>query len=138
MKAITISQPFASLIADGKKWVENRTWPTNHRGEIAIHAGKGTQYLDRNELKEHPTGAVVAIAQLVACERLGKIRTLGMSLADQFGAIGESQRTWQEAMLHRHAEGPWCWILEEVKKLDQPILATGKQGLWTWDGGLMQ
>jgi len=52
MKALTISQPYASLIASGEKWVENRSWPTGYRGPLAIHAGKGTQYLDRRELAE--------------------------------------------------------------------------------------
>lgn len=52
MKALTISQPYASLIANGEKWIENRRWETLYRGKLAIHAGKGTQYLDRDELRE--------------------------------------------------------------------------------------
>jgi len=52
MKALTISQPFASLIASGSKFVENRTWPTSYRGPLAIHAGKGTQYMTRREMSE--------------------------------------------------------------------------------------
>lgn len=47
MKALTISQPFASLIASGEKWIENRIWYTSYRGPLAIHAGKGLQYLSR-------------------------------------------------------------------------------------------
>ncbi|MEO8269199.1 MAG: ASCH domain-containing protein, partial [Aureliella sp.] len=73
MKAITISQPFATLIASGEKWIENRTWPTSHRGRIAIHAGLGKQYLNKKELEEYPTGCIVAIGKLVACERIKKI-----------------------------------------------------------------
>lgn len=38
MKAITIKQPFASLIVDGIKDIENRTWKTNFRGTVLIHA----------------------------------------------------------------------------------------------------
>lgn len=38
MKAITVQQPPASLIAEGVKWVETRSRPTNIRGRIAIHA----------------------------------------------------------------------------------------------------
>ena len=40
MKAITIKQPYASLIVEGIKDIENRTWKTNYRGRILIHAGK--------------------------------------------------------------------------------------------------
>ena len=40
MRAITIQQPWASLIMAGIKTVENRTWATSHRGRLAIHAGR--------------------------------------------------------------------------------------------------
>ena len=39
MKALTIMQPWASLIACGAKTIETRSWPTKYRGPIAIHAG---------------------------------------------------------------------------------------------------
>jgi activating signal cointegrator 1 len=60
--ALTISQPFAELICTGEKCVENRTWETLYHGPLAIHAGKGTQYLSRRELAGYPTGCVVAVA----------------------------------------------------------------------------
>ena len=41
MKTLTINQPFATLIVEGLKEYEFRTWKTNYRGEILIHAGKG-------------------------------------------------------------------------------------------------
>lgn len=40
MKALTIHQPWASLIAAGVKTIETRSWSTRHRGPLAIHAGK--------------------------------------------------------------------------------------------------
>lgn len=40
MKALSIRQPWAWLIVNGYKDVENRTWPTNFRGRFLIHAGK--------------------------------------------------------------------------------------------------
>lgn len=44
MKALTIWEPWASLIVDGIKDVENRSWKTNHRGVILIHAGKSVDW----------------------------------------------------------------------------------------------
>ncbi len=41
MKVLTIKQPYASLIAEGIKEYEFRTWKTNYRGEFLVHAGKG-------------------------------------------------------------------------------------------------
>jgi hypothetical protein len=40
VKAITLQQPWASLIALGAKSVETRSWSTAYRGPLAIHAGK--------------------------------------------------------------------------------------------------
>jgi hypothetical protein len=83
MKAITILQPFASLIACGAKKIETRSWPTKYRGPIAIHAGAKpldtTSYFDRElyrfcdalglpdiySFTQLPHGAVIAIADLV-------------------------------------------------------------------------
>jgi len=41
VKALTLTQPWASLVALGAKLIETRSWQTSHRGRIAIHAGQG-------------------------------------------------------------------------------------------------
>lgn len=81
MKVITIRQPWATLIALGEKKFETRSWSTNYREELAIHAGKS---LDRQAcldsrinkvLNKHgiifmsdlPVGAIIAIVQLTEC-----------------------------------------------------------------------
>lgn len=128
MKALTISQPFASLIADGEKLVENRTWETRYRGRLAIHAGKGLQYLTRAEAEDYPRGCVVAIAELFACMPLESMRQISRSQS-----IQRSSLTIGEVLDHEHTEGPWCWILRDVRKLDQPIPCTGAQSIWNWD-----
>lgn len=43
MRALTIRQPFALLIVDGIKPIENRTWSTNYRGPLLIHAARKPQ-----------------------------------------------------------------------------------------------
>lgn len=124
MKALTISQPYASLIADGEKWIENRRWETKYRGPLAIHAGKGTQYMTGAQLTTYPSG-VLAVCELAACFRLADLDLLGERLA-AFGLTVEDVRR------HEHAEGPWCWLLRNVRKLERPAMAQGKQGLWDW------
>ncbi len=127
MKALTISQPYASLIADGEKWVENRTWETNYRGPLAIHAGKGTQYLTRAELAEYPNGCIVAVANLFAC--MPRPSMISMSRHQKIQA---SDLTLGKVLDHEHCEGPWCWILRDVRKLREPIPCKGSQGIWFW------
>ena len=110
MKALTISQPFASLIASGEKWVENRTWRTDHRGPLAIHAGKGTQYLTKTDLAQYPHGCVIAVVDLVACLPLASLRQHGGSaVLDMLGLTPAS------VLAHEHTAGPWCWILRNVR-----------------------
>lgn len=90
MKALTIQQPWASLIVSGDKQYETRSWKTDYRGPIAIHAGKQTdpnvfQFLLcpvkttatlaacgilPQKLKELPHGAVIATADLVNIWRI--------------------------------------------------------------------
>jgi hypothetical protein len=129
MKALTISQPFASLIADGEKWIENRSWYTSYRGPLAIHAGKGTQYLTKKELAEHQTGCIVAVARLAACFMRSEIRKMDSLSEFRKKRIPGTNRFWSEAENHKHAEGPWCWILEDVEAIE-PIQVKGAQNLW--------
>ena len=137
MKAVTISQPYASIIASGEKWIENRTWPTSYRGAIAIHAGKGTQYLDKDELKEYPSGCVIAVGKLVACIDLTKIECMGHLPEYQDERIpGTKNITWAKALEHEHCEGPWCWILEDVRAVEH-VPVRGAQGLWEYEKALL-
>lgn len=124
IRGLTISQPFASLIADGEKYVENRSWPTSYRGLLAIHAGRGTQYLDRKQLKKYPTGAVVAICRVIACESFARINSA------EYGRPEREAPTFREIRAHKHTEGPFCWILAGVVKLPRPYPMKGAMSLW--------
>ena len=118
MKALTVCQPFAHLIATGRKPIENRHWHTGYRGPLAIHAGKSRVWLQVCDNGRYPGmafGAVVAIANLVGCVRIGE-------LAEHYPDLAG----------HPHAEGPWCWILADVERLNPPCPARGRQGLWEW------
>lgn len=79
MRALSIRQPWAWLIAHGHKPVENRTWPTSHRGDTLIHAGKvfdleglasilATFPHLRSVLpQQYELGGIVGLAQLIGC-----------------------------------------------------------------------
>jgi hypothetical protein len=124
LHALTISQPYASLIADGKKWVENRGWSTPHRGPLAIHAGKGTQYLSSDQLHAYPAGCIVAVAFVCDCMPIHLLRS---SLDKSTEATRDRL---QRILEHEHTEGPFCWIFQRVLKLSHPVPAIGKQGIW--------
>jgi len=123
MKAITIQQPWAEMIARGLKRVENRTWRTNHRGPLAIHAGKSMVAMDRENAAEWPErygvalpgvgeltfGAIIAVVELRDC----------VLLTD----LPENVRG------HPFAFGPWCWVLDGVERVE-PVKCVGKQMIW--------
>lgn len=110
MKTLTVRQPWASLIAAGLKDVENRTWRTNYRGLLAIHAGSGT---DRHALDTYghlldnpdqlPHGAIIAVATLTDC-------------------VQDHESPWA-------IPGQWHWLLADPRPL-RPFHAKGRLGLW--------
>lgn len=79
MRALSIRQPWAWLIVNGHKDVENRDWPTDWRGEFLVHAGKSTAELDvaiaqvRDVFPsialptQYELGGVIGVATLTGC-----------------------------------------------------------------------
>jgi activating signal cointegrator 1 len=172
MKAISIWQPWASLIAIGAKKYETRSWETSYRGPIAIHAasiqmktvmanvfplGKWTYAPDyeakRSFLKkikevfsdyspiediesfldELPTGCVIATAELVACHKIVLYGGRGISSTDPGWIETESgiyEPSENEAAFGNWACGRYAWELSNVKRIDIPIQAKGKQRIW--------
>lgn len=112
MKCLTVCQPWASLIMDGRKRIENRTWSTTHRGILLIHAGSSRCFLgtDADRLIEDldgvPYGCLLGTVQLLDCLPLSECR-------------GEP-----------FAEGPMCWRVENPVLLKTPIPYRGKLGLF--------
>lgn len=67
MKTIVLRQPWASLVAEGKKTIELRTWSTKHRGPLLIVAGRGVDHADARRLGriKEPAGVTLCIVDLV-------------------------------------------------------------------------
>ena len=106
MKAITVCQPYASLIVGWKgidpadvKRVENRTWSTAYRGLLLIHAGVSTKWLgtwDGPEPAKMPMGVILGSVDLVGCQSIESLRR-----APDKSSIG-----WLKH--HVQAVGPEC------------------------------
>ena len=138
--AITICQPYAHLIVTPQaelpsncvqKRVENRTWATHYRGELLIHAGKSTKYMDHDDAARYPSmvfGAVIGIARLVDCLRFEQRRDRYGKGLYQPTAYDSRRYPWLTS--HPHAEGPFAWILSDVRRLIEPVAMAGHQGFW--------
>ena len=141
MKAITIFQPYAHLIVTPQdqlpagvihKLVENRSWPTKVRGTIAIHAGKRLNWFSRaswpnvphtgrlkeSDVPEMAFGAIVGVANVVACLKADDIRS------------GNIPREHVDLVRHSHVWGPWCFVLRDARRLLTPIPCPGAQTFW--------
>lgn len=137
MKALTLWQPWASAIALGVKTNETRSWRTEHRGLVAIHAsGKGSpgqRELGRNNpvwkhlraagcslmFDELPFGAVVAVATITACVRLNASEMFEEKLEERERDCGD------------YRPGRYAWELSDVTALKNPVRCPGARGLWT-------
>jgi len=136
MRALTVWQPFATLLAERHKKIETRSWSTNVRGAVAIHSAikpfKEVKKLINPKsitaisnllypflLDRLPTGYVLAAGNLVDCKRIDEafLETLSPT----------------ERILGDYTIGRYAWILEDVKHFKTPILAKGSQGFWNWE-----
>lgn len=148
MKALTIHQPWATLIARGEKWLEVRSWATDLRGMVAIHASsrrdRAAELLAEHReawprLREHglddldqlPFGAVVAVAVIAGVHRISARRPIG---------VDETRPEYlrQHLALHLWPEGHFAWELEQVVRLPEPVPCRGRQGLWELDGHALE
>jgi hypothetical protein len=136
VKAITIKQPWAALIAVGAKQIETRGWRTEHRGPLAIHSAATLLPGTRDHWREEctiavghrlvtigpidclPLGAVVAVADLVDVIRIDLAFRLRLSVL--------------ELTFGDYADGRIAWVLRNVRALREPIPARGMLGLWEW------
>jgi len=123
MRAITIQQPGAELILQGRKTFELRTWAISHRGRIAIHAGKRVKTeagvahgLDADSL---PRGALV-----------GTVDIMDVTEFDQ--------ASWQALRDQHLSPGDFPgdvvgWQLANPQRLPQPIPWRGRMGIFYVD-----
>jgi hypothetical protein len=114
-RVLTIRQPWAWAVIHGGKDVENRSWPTKHRGPLLIHAGRAFEFDEYETVKrlaaqpppparEFTHGAIIGVVELVDC-------------------LQGSHSEWA-------VNGQWHWCLRNPQPFDQAVPCPGKLGLW--------
>lgn len=131
MKVLSIKEPFATLIKDNVKKIETRSWKTNYRGELYIHASKSTvakEIKERKKLielvknREMNHGKIICKCNLVDCIYMDK---------DFLDKIKEEKI---EYVCGYYEEGRYAWVLDDIEVLDEKIEAKGKLGIWNYKG----
>ena len=142
MKALTMTQPWATLVAIGENSIETRSWSTRYRGKLAIHAAKGfprearelcrlspyRQVLARHgyaDASSLPLGAIIAVADLVDVMKFTRA-----SLREVRARARAGELPTHEADFGDFSPGRYGWVLEKVRPLSEPIPMRGMLGLW--------
>lgn len=139
MKALSLWQPWASLMAAGLKTIETRHWPTRYRGLLMIHAAKRLMSVEEHGLLwdwqveglvpqdfggapfSLPFGAIVAVVDLVYCLPTTEI------------IVGE-----REQAFGNYSTGRWAWITRNPRAVNPPIPYRGRQGIFEIPDEILQ
>lgn len=104
MKAFSVKQPWANMIASGEKTIETRKWCTNYRGTLLIVSSKTPRI--------EPAGYAIATAKLIDCRLMTK--------KDEEDACCD----WYP--------GAYAWVLINIKKI-KPFPVKGQLGIYEVD-----
>lgn len=149
IKAISLWQPSASLIVIGAKRFETRSWATNYRGPILIHAAKKWTPDLRRMIREHPftlalkghvgdfkpgefsrlsipLGCILGVADLCGCFRsLGQLLSISPAILEDGTHIHQPELSFGDFY-----PGRFAWKLENVRRFETPIPFRGMQGIF--------
>ena len=124
MKVLTIKEPFATLIIEGYKEYEFRSWKTNYRGKLLIHAGKSIDkeaYSRVNDYNlELKSGRIIGECEITDC-----------ILVDE--KLDNELRKKNPAVYKNNHIGMYAWKLDKMIRYDKDIIVNGKLGLWNYE-----
>lgn len=124
MKVITLKQPWATLVSEGIKEYEFRSWKTNYRGKVLIHAGAGIDKKEMENFKDlnlkYPSKRIIAEVEIEDCLELDDMLNQKI-ISENNIAYGSKMRTG------------YAWKLKNAKKIKSTKEINGKLGLWNID-----
>lgn len=130
---LSVRQPFASLIVDGYKPVENRSWKTDYRGPVWIHAALNSDF-DRPD----PSAGCPTRVQFLTedcglsaaeAEALDDARGAVVGLADLVDCFARRTATPRHLTGNVHVVGPWCLVFDRPFRIT-PVRMPGKLNLF--------
>ena len=123
MKVLSIREPWASLIVNGYKTYEFRTWNTKYRGKILIHSSLSIEKKNLNRFKNYNininSGYIIGEAQITDSvwidEKLHK------------------KLLKKDKEVYKNSVNCYGFKLENIKKYKKPIPAKGRLGFWNFE-----
>lgn len=138
IKGITLSQPYASLVAQASKRIETRGYSTPYRGLLAIHAAKMVPDWAREKMQLRAFRDALAPLGCASAEDLdalprGDIVAI-VRLADIFSVDDRDPRlpefgtpVWE---FGDYSRGRYAWVLEDLEPLAVPLPCSGALSIW--------
>ena len=125
MKVLTIKQPWATLIIQGDKRFEFRSWQTKYRGDLLIHAGKGIDKEAMKRVKKYlpenlPHGKILGKVKLVDC--------IKMSPEFKKQLLKENSDIYTKSSFQEN----FGWQIADVEVFKEPIEVKGHLSLWEY------
>lgn len=130
MKVLSLTEPYATIIKEGKKTIETRSWKTSYRGKLYIHASSTKipkEYKNNKELMSLVDinnlnyGYIICSCDLVDCIEMTK----------EF--IENVKQNKNEYISGVYAKGRYAWILKNIEIIENPIKAKGHLGIWNFE-----
>lgn len=102
MKAISLKQPYANWVCEGKKKIETRTWNTNYRGDLVICSSQSP--------KVEPYGKALCVVEVYKTEPMKKEHE-------------------HDACVKVYPRA-WAWHLRNIRRINPPVPVKGKLGIY--------
>ncbi len=109
MKALSVKQPWASMIAQGTKTIETRTWATDYRGDLLIVSSK------KPEIAGLPAGKALCVLELVDCR-----------------PMTEDDVPAARCEMYEYGIGAFAWVLSNLRPVE-PFAVRGQLGIYEVD-----
>jgi len=137
VRALTLTQPWATLVAIGAKSWETRSWTTGYRGPLAIHASRSLPLRARVLCDTEPFAGALAAAgyrsaaelPLGACVAVANLSDVRPTSSVLSWPVADLQI--HEVAFGNYEPGRWMWRLSDVAELKRPIPCKGALGLWS-------
>jgi len=144
MKVLTVKQPWAQLICDGIKPVENRTWKTNFRGRVLIHASAKPERVTFEMEGQATVKEIEMLSALNFAEKnnlfgciIGSVEIVDCVINHPSIWAEKSNATldWTDGASYFEGEKPiYNWVLANPVLLAQPIEnVKGKLSIWDYE-----
>ena len=129
LKVLSLTEPYATLIRLGKKKIETRSFKTNYRGELYIHASSTKipkEWKNNKELMNLVKDSVLNFGYIILKCKLVDCVYMDEEFLDKI------KKDKLEYLVGDYKPGRYAWILDDIQVLDRPIFAKGKLGIWNY------